>query len=176
MTSSSDNQINETTVKFGNVTDNPTGGVDNPKKGYGALGAFIARQAPYSNPNIPNLHHKTPLEQQKILEFGNGSVAGDNDLLNVIDPKMPPEFEDKHVVAIFPEPAVYAAMNRDEPATKVRDGDAMEKEGVKFLKWDFGDRELYRINKAMRIQYTHTLPDGTLCTAFILVGYTGESH
>jgi hypothetical protein len=144
----------------------------NPRKGYGALGDFIGRQAPYSNADIPSLNHATP--NKPTLEFGAGDVPGDQPLLNVIDALMPAQFSDKHVVAVFPKPAVYAAMNRDNPAPAGQDANAMNQ--ADFLHWEFGDEEPYRINKAIRIQYTHTMPDGRECTAFILVGYTGESH
>ena len=144
----------------------------NPRKGYGALGDFIGRQAPYAKADIPSLNHETP--NKPTLEFGAGDIAGDQALLQTTDDRMPEEFTDRRVVAVFPSPAVYAAMDREHPAPGGQDAEQMDQK--EFLHWDFGDREAYRINKAIRIQYTHTMPDGRECTAFILVGYTGESH
>jgi hypothetical protein len=159
----------------------PASPPDDPRKGYGALGAFIGRHAPYGHadiadgaPDIPSYHHKTP--NKETLRFGLGDIAGDAELLGLIDSHMGAEFADKRVVAIYPEPPTYVAFNADNqppPDQKVED---VVTAGEKFLEWDFGDAKPLRINKAIRIQYTHKLADDRECTAFILIGYTGESH
>jgi hypothetical protein len=161
--------------------DTPAIPPDDPRKGYGALGAFIGRHAPYGHadlpdgaPDIPSYHHTTP--NKEVLRFGLGDIAGDAELLAKLDPHMGDEFADKRVVAIYPEPPTYVAFNADNQPPPDQKADDVEQAGEKFLRWEFGDAEPLRINKAIRIQYTHKMADDRECTAFILIGYTGESH
>jgi hypothetical protein len=165
----------------GTPTDTPAISPDDPRKGYGALGAFIGRHAPYGHanladgaPDIPSYHHTTP--NKEVLRFGLGDIVGDAELLALEDERISAEFADKHVVAIYPEPPTYVAFNADNQPPPDQNVDDVAKAGEKFLEWNFGDGEAYRINKAIRIQYTHKLADDRECTAFILIGYTGESH
>ena len=170
-----------TTNVPGTPTDTPAITPDDPRKGYGALGAFIGRHAPYGHADlpdgaadIPSYHHTT--SNKETLRFGLGDIAGDAELLKTIDTHMGSEFADKRVVAIYPEPPTYVDFNADKQPPPDQNADDVEKAGEKFLHWDFGDAKPYRINKAIRIQYTHKLADDRECTAFILIGYTGESH
>jgi hypothetical protein len=98
--------------------DTPAIPPDDPRKGYGALGAFCGRHAPYGHadlpdgaPDIPSYHHTTP--NKEVLRFGLGDIAGDAELLAKLDPHMGDEFADKRVVAIYPEPPTYVAFNAD---------------------------------------------------------------
>jgi len=143
----------------------------NPKKTYDALGAFIGRRAPYQFPDMPSQHATTPDAQKVTLDFG-ATATEDDALLQVIDGFIPAtsNISDHHVVL---EDGPYKDFDAENPST-LKSEDLPDEA---FLRWKMGGDEAYKVTKAIRIQYTHTRKaDGKKCTAFILVGFTGDSH